>query len=62
LVAEEEPPLGSHLATPRLGFSHRGIDVGRGNVFHYESAVHRFRRGPVEEVPPARFALAVSDL
>jgi Lecithin retinol acyltransferase len=57
LVAEEEPPLGSHLVTPRRGFTHHGIYVGRGNVVHYISAVRRFCRGPVEEVSLARFAL-----
>jgi hypothetical protein len=59
LVAEEEP----HLVTPRRGFSYHGIYVGRGNVVHYESAVRGFRRGPLEEVPHARFAaFAVSAL
>ncbi len=56
-MAEEEPPLGSHLVTPRRGFSHHGIYVGRGNVVHYYSAVRGFSRGPVEEVSLARFAL-----
>jgi hypothetical protein len=57
LVAEEEPPLGSHLVTPRRGFSHHGIYVGRGNVVHRKLAVGRLWRGPVEEVSLARFAL-----
>jgi hypothetical protein len=57
LVSEQEPPLGSHLVTPRRGFSHHGIYVGRGNVVHYKSAAHGFCRGPVEEVSLARFAL-----
>lgn len=57
LGAGEEPPLGSHLVTPRRGFSHHGIYVGRGNVVHYNSAVRRLCRGPVEEVSLARFAL-----
>ena len=56
-VAEEEPPLGSHLVTPRRGFTHHGIYVGRGSVVHYKSAVHGLRRGPLEEVSLARFAL-----
>jgi len=57
LVAGEEPPLGSHLVTPRRGFSHHGIYVGRGNVVHHKSTVGRLLRGPVEEVSLARFAL-----
>jgi hypothetical protein len=57
LVATEEPPLGSHLVTPRRGFSHHGIYVGGGTVIHYQSAVCRLSRGPVEEVSLARFAL-----
>ena len=28
LAAGEEPALGSHLVTPRLGFTHHGIYVG----------------------------------
>jgi hypothetical protein len=56
LLPDEEPPLGSHLVTPRRGFAHHGIYVGRGNVVHYRSLVRKFCRGPVEEVSLARFA------
>lgn len=56
LAPGEEPPLGSHLVTPRPGFVHHGIYVGRGKVIHYRSMVRRFFRGPVEEVSLARFA------
>jgi hypothetical protein len=56
LVANEEPPLGSHLVTPRRGFVHHGVYVGRGNVVHYRSVVRRFCRGAVEEVSLAGFA------
>jgi hypothetical protein len=28
LVAEQEPPLGSHMVTPRRGYLHHGIYVG----------------------------------
>jgi hypothetical protein len=56
LAANEEPPLGSHLVTPRRGFAHHGIYVGRGNVVHYRSVVRHFCRGPVEEVSLASFA------
>jgi hypothetical protein len=56
LAANEEPPLGSHLVSPRRGFAHHGIYVGRGNVVHYRSVVRNFCRGPVEEVSLAGFA------
>lgn len=56
LAANAEPPLGSHLVTPRRGFAHHGIYVGRGNVVHYRSVVRHFCRGPVEEVSLASFA------
>lgn len=56
LLAEgEEPALGSHLVTPRLGFAHHGIYVGCGRVVHYGAFVHGLHRGPVEEVSLARF-------
>jgi hypothetical protein len=56
LVPDEEPPLGSHLVSPRRGFAHHGIYVGHGNVVHYRSMVRNFCRGPLEEVSLARFA------
>ena len=55
LVAEHEPPLGSHVVTPRRGYLHHGIYVGDGTVVHYAGLAHGLRRGPVEEVPLARF-------
>lgn len=56
LDAFEQPPLGSHLVTPRRGFAHHAIYVGGGNVIHYKSVARHFRRLPVEEVSLARFA------
>jgi Lecithin retinol acyltransferase len=56
LVADEEPPLGSHLVTPRRGYLHHGIYVGALNVVHYPGLAHGLRRGPVEEVSFTRFA------
>jgi Lecithin retinol acyltransferase len=50
LAHNEEPPLGSHLVTPRLGFAHHGIYVGDGKVVHYGGLGHHLLRGPVEEV------------
>ena len=51
----QEPPLGSHLVTPRRGFVHHGIYVGSGKVVHYAGLAGGLQRGPVEEVPLARF-------
>jgi len=55
LARNEEPPLGSHLVTPRLGFAHHGIYVGGGRVVHYGALGHRLLGGPVEEVSLASF-------
>ena len=54
--AGELPPLGAHLVTPRRGFAHHGIYVGRGNVVHYNSTARGFCRLPVAEVSLASFA------
>jgi Lecithin retinol acyltransferase len=56
LVGDQEPPLGSHLVTPRRGYLHHGIYVGARRVVHYAGLAHGLRRGPVEEVPFAHFA------
>jgi hypothetical protein len=56
LVGAQEPPLGSHLVTPRRGYLHHGIYVGARKVVHYSGLAHGLRRGPVEEVPYAHFA------
>lgn len=56
LATNEEPPLGSHLVTPRLGFAHHGIYVGGDRVIHYGVLAYQLHRGPVEEVTLASFA------
>jgi hypothetical protein len=56
LAHGEEPPLGAHLVTPRLGFAHHGIYVGDGKVVHY-GTLGKFRLGgPMEEASLAAFA------
>jgi hypothetical protein len=55
LAYNEEPPLGSHLVTPRLCFAHHGIYAGDGRVVHYGGLGHRLLRGPVEEISLTRF-------
>src|SRR5215831_5168844 len=56
LAANEEPPLGAHLITPRFAYAHHGIYVGASTVVHYAAFASNWRRGPVEEVSLARFA------
>ncbi len=48
--------LGAHLLTSRRGYRHHGIYAGNGRVVHYAGLSSAWRRGPVEEVPLARFA------
>ena len=50
LQAGQEPPLGSHIVTPRCGYTHHGIYVGHGRVVQYAGLAHGLRTGPVEEV------------
>jgi hypothetical protein len=48
-------PVGAHLVTPRWGYLHHGIYAGGGRVIHYAGFKRPLHRGPVEEVPLARF-------
>ena len=52
----QEPPLGAHVVSPRHGYAHHGIYVGRGRVVQYGGFSRGLRRGPVEDVPLLRFA------
>ena len=52
----EEPPLGAHLVTPRIGYRHHGIYVGAGKVVHCGAVSRLLPRGPVEEVSLACFS------
>jgi hypothetical protein len=52
----QEPPLGSHLVTPRRLYRHHGIYVGNGRVIHYSGLARGLRRGPVEDVSLEDFA------
>jgi len=56
LGSAEEPPLASHLVTPRAFYSHHGIYVGEGRVVHYRGRERGWRSGPVEEISLACFA------
>jgi hypothetical protein len=56
LESGQEPPVGTHIVTPRRGYTHHGIYVGRGNVVQYAGLACGLRRGPVEEVALRQFA------
>lgn len=49
------PPLGAHIVTPRDGYTHHGIYVGRDTVVQYTGLARGLRSGPVEEVSLAQF-------
>lgn len=50
LAMFEEPALGAHLITPRIGYVHHGIYSGHGNVMHCGAVSCFLPRGAVEEV------------
>lgn len=56
LPGHEDPPLGAHLVTSRLAYTHHGVYVGGGLVVHYAAFAKCWRRGPVEEISLTRFA------
>ncbi len=47
---------GSHLVTPRRGYTHHGIYVGSGKVVQYGGLVRGLRSAPIEEVSLEHFA------
>jgi hypothetical protein len=53
----QEPALGAHLSTARVGYTHHGIYVGGGKVVHYSGLCRSWHSGPVEEVALDGFAL-----
>jgi hypothetical protein len=56
LAGNEEPALGAHLVTPRLGYTHHGVYVGAGRVVHYGAFAFQWRRGPIQEISLSGFA------
>lgn len=56
LGADDEPPVGAHMVTPRFGYTHHGIYVGEDRVVQYGGLSWGFRRGRVEEVSLTEFA------
>jgi hypothetical protein len=56
-TTDEPFALGAHLITPRCGYTHHGIYVGRGRVVHYAGWSRALlTRRPVEEVSLTEFA------
>jgi hypothetical protein len=56
LAADAIPPIGAHVVSSRLGYTHHGIHVGDGRIVHYSGLSRNWRGGPVEEVSLAEFA------
>jgi hypothetical protein len=56
LASNELPPLGAHLITPWLGYTHHGIYAGDGKVIQYGALKYDIIRKPVEEVTLEDFA------
>jgi hypothetical protein len=56
LASNELPPLGAHLITPWLGYTHHGIYAGDGKVIQYGALKYDIIRKPVEEVTLESFA------
>ena len=52
----EEPPLASHIISPRTFYDHHGIYIGNGRVIHYAGLANGPWPGPVEETSLDRFA------
>src|SRR3984893_5920811 len=55
LDSGQEPPAGTHIVTPRRGYTHHGIYVGHGKVVQYAGLTRGLRRRPVEEVALTQF-------
>lgn len=49
------PKKGSHLATPRLGYTHHGIFIGDNKVIHYSGLADGIKTGPVEQISLKKF-------
>jgi len=49
------PEIGSHLKTPRIGYTHHGIYVGDNKVVHYAGLADGLNSAPVEEVSIEKF-------
>ena len=50
------PRIGAHLVTPRAGYSHHGIYVGRRKVIHYSGLANGLAAGPIVETSLEEFS------
>lgn len=50
------PKVGSHLVTPRAGYTHHGIYVGLEKVIHYSGLANGLSAGPIEETTLEEFS------
>lgn len=48
-------PLGAHLVSDRLLYSHHGIYIGDSKVIHYSGLADGMESGPVEEISIVHF-------
>ncbi len=46
-----EPPIGSHLISPRMGFNHHGLYIGKGRVIHYSGMVRTLSCKDILKLP-----------
>jgi len=46
-----EPPVGSHLLSPRTGFNHHGIYIGNGRVIHYSGMARTLTHKDLVRLP-----------
>lgn len=46
-----EPPLGSHLISPRTGFNHHGLYAGKGKVIHYSGMARTLSGRDILKLP-----------
>lgn len=49
-VASDNIPIGAHLVTPRMGYTHHGIYIGGGEVIHYSGLADGLTSGPVTSI------------
>mgnify|MGYP004556421531 CR=1 FL=1 len=46
-----EPPVGSHLVSPRMGFNHHGLYIGKGRVIHYSGMARTLSGRDILKLP-----------
>ncbi len=46
-----EPPIGAHLVSPRRGYKHHGLYIGKGKVIHYSGMATSFGFRELKHLP-----------